>query len=349
MKKIKKYLGGDVLKFVNTSTPEEIASLIELGYFTRKASNKVNTISTYKGQQGEQYVFDILKDSFKLKDTSKIPKSGDFQIQTEQGWIMVEVKNYSSTVGKNELDKFYRDLDRNNNVCGGLFISLYSSIVGKGKIQLNNELIGGRNIPVVYVSGDQEDIIQLVCDMLITRLKINSDTNEKKFIRCKIEQLSEDLTLLSQVRDSINCTRNMMNKSLSDMYNMISSAEINLLRTISDIKSEVNWKRMIPYSNFKELWSFVKGNFDIFEDERLKDVKLLKKMLILLHDDGWYYNQNGIMINNWKIFIYVNKINVKFPNPKFKMKKPISKKNKKYSTLKLSPETFEELKQIYES
>lgn len=348
MKKVAKYLGGDVLKFVNSSTPEEIAKIIELGFFTRKASNKINTISTYKGQQGEQYVYDILDPIFKLKDTSKIPKSGDFQVETEQGWIMVEVKNYSSTVGKAELIKFYRDLDRNNNVVGGLFISLYSPIVGCEKIQLNNELIFGRNVPIIYMSGDNPDIIQMVVDMLITHLKFKSNTNENKFIKCKVEQLSNDLVALSQVRDMINSTRGLMNKSLSDMYNLVSSAEINMMRTLSEIKSEVTWKRIIPYSNFKELWSFVKRTFDVYEDERLCNVKLLKKLLMMIYDTGGYYTANGIMIKDWKVFIYLKKVNVKYPNPKFKVKKKITDKNKKYFTFKLESETFDILEIAYQ-
>ena len=125
MKKIKEHLNSEVRQWIESASNSEIARCLELGYSANKMLNRTEIGSAQKGQIGEKHVFNSLQSHFKIKDTSSVAKSGDFHIETMIGNIMVEVKNYSKSVGRSEIEKFHRDLSRNNDIQAGLFVSLY--------------------------------------------------------------------------------------------------------------------------------------------------------------------------------------------------------------------------------
>ena len=49
----------------------------------------------------------------------------------------LEVKNYKSPIPRKEIDKFKRDMSKTGNKLG-IFISLYSNIVGKKRFHIEN-------------------------------------------------------------------------------------------------------------------------------------------------------------------------------------------------------------------
>jgi hypothetical protein len=349
MKRIKSELSSEIRQWVETASPEDIAKCIELGYAANKmlSRNDGSGGSTQKGQMGEKIVFDALQSHFKIRDTSSIAKSGDFHIETMLGNVMVEVKNYSKPVGRAEVEKFHRDLSRNNDVQAGLFVSLYSPIVGvRERVYFETELIHGRKIPVMYIQDSTPEVIRLMVDVLIAHLKADR-VKDHEILTSKIEQLSDDIVSLSKARIQLGEVRLTLNKALDDLHLLIASAEINLTRTIDDIRKNIRWKHAIPHEKYSEIWKFVKTTFGMSDDERkapVRDLKqLLQKMYNTLDLEIWYYTHYGIVVGEWKVFIYND---LKSPEVKF----PKSPKTKKMCRLVVNkdnmPIIVEELNQI---
>jgi len=92
--------------------------------------------STLKGQQGEEFTFkqlNLLFPSSEIQDTHNESGRGDFIVRKDDIIMMVENKNYSKNVQKSEIDKFYRDLDResNNDIQCAVLVSMHTGICGR--------------------------------------------------------------------------------------------------------------------------------------------------------------------------------------------------------------------------
>jgi hypothetical protein len=136
---------------------------------------------------------------------------------------MVEVKDYTKNVNRDEIKKFFRDLNAHSEVKAGIFISLHSGIVGiKEKIVYKMESIYGRKIPIIYVSGDNPLIINMSIDILISKLeaRISIMRDQTELVQ-RIEALSDQLESLSIARLQIDEFRDTCSKSLDKLYPLI--------------------------------------------------------------------------------------------------------------------------------
>jgi hypothetical protein len=88
-----------------------------------------SSASSLIGQAGEELVGQFLINCqlFEVEPTARTPGSGDYFINFngDTKTILVEVKNYKTTVPNPEMQKFMKDVD-SCNVIGGIFVSLKS-------------------------------------------------------------------------------------------------------------------------------------------------------------------------------------------------------------------------------
>lgn len=274
---------------------------------------KKNIGSSQKGIEGEKLVYDILSKHYDIRNTSKYAKSGDFQIQTEVGQILVEVKNYSKTVGRIELEKFERDISRDNGIKGAIFISLDSAIVGyKESIHFEQELIDGRNMPIVYLNTQNSKIIKTMVDLIIAHIKSKIRTNDidVDFVISKVDEMSKQMSLLSQCRNQMCEMRTIINRSIDDLYKNVAFLEIGLSKIIGDIHSQIKWKREIPISNLNELYKFMDDKFQLDKQCRLHIRRIVKDLLFPYFK--WHYTEKYICTNNVRIYMNFNKPTIQF-------------------------------------
>ena len=108
--------------------------------------------STEKGKHGELFVQGELNKLFpsaEVEDTHAEPHRGDFIVNHEGLTMMVESKNYKRNVQKAEIDKFYRDVDSQENTdydCA-LLLSLNSGICNRADFSFEIR----NNIPVMFI------------------------------------------------------------------------------------------------------------------------------------------------------------------------------------------------------
>ena len=117
---------------LNETIVKQSEEITKLSSNLNKRSANIKT----KGSDYEEEFYEKLKRSyglckgFVLRDTSKLGHEMDFTMEMEGNLVMWEVKTYTSTVPKSEVEKFLRDLKENSSKIG-VMISRSTDIYGK--------------------------------------------------------------------------------------------------------------------------------------------------------------------------------------------------------------------------
>ena len=163
--------GGLALTMAINLGAEFLGSAERAG-FTRMLTpdNGPQLSSAEKGARAEVKVFEALQGSYHaIVDTSGTSRAGDLSLDTVNGLVLVEVKDYISTVPKREVEKFKRDVNA-TNAAAGVLISLSSPIVSLkkgGRISVRVESTDTSMVPLVYLSSDDPDLIRAAVDIAV--------------------------------------------------------------------------------------------------------------------------------------------------------------------------------------
>jgi hypothetical protein len=132
----------------------------------KKEKNACNTV---KGTIGENYICELIKDTFydfenfSIIPTAKISHSGDFIMNFKNFSILIDSKNYTNGVGKKEVKKLTDDINNNKHIKIAWLVSLHTPINGYS------------TNPVMY------DIKDNVCYCYINSL--NKNENPQNFLK----------------------------------------------------------------------------------------------------------------------------------------------------------------------
>jgi hypothetical protein len=143
----------DALKAQNAMAEkllDPIASRVDKLNETVEGLFNIKGTSNVKGKFGENFIAQHIQTVFPhydIQNMSNTAYEADFQIGTEFGKVLLEVKTYSASVNRDQLDKFYRDIDR-TGVKLAIFLSTTSGIVGKR--HLDWEVYGKEKTIILY-------------------------------------------------------------------------------------------------------------------------------------------------------------------------------------------------------
>lgn len=151
----------------------------EINEFMNKYRN-----SSFKGQYGENYLFNILVQlypSAEVLKTTGLKASGDMILKREgKAAIMVENKDYSSNVTNDEINKFIRDIDEKK--MHGIFLSQRTGIISKHNFQIDVH----KGFVLVYIHNAEysQEKIQIAVNMIDT-LHSRLDEIQEKTTSCE--------------------------------------------------------------------------------------------------------------------------------------------------------------------
>ena len=154
-----------------------------LNRLTMRAQN-----STLKGQSGESLTLQVLTRMFptaEVEDTHSQKGRGDFIMRETDFCMLIETKNYRNNVTKPEIDKFYRDMEVNNDIDCGLFMSLKSGICARADFAL--EVCSGK--PVIFLHNVTDNMENVRLAVQLFRLIKKSDMVDltSTEITCKLK------------------------------------------------------------------------------------------------------------------------------------------------------------------
>lgn len=194
------------------------------------------------GQLGEAEVHAYLSELYEVMDTTKRGHAGDFIIIVNGLRILIEVKNYSRNVPTKEVDKFYKDIDSNSSVDGGLFISLRSGISNISEsFTFIRKTFRNTPIPLVFISNRSDVLyITTAIDIILTdiqscRLRREADID----IMNVANNLLNSVDILSQTKMILNDLQLNMNKQILRATEQVIIAESAIKHQVDKMRDSV--------------------------------------------------------------------------------------------------------------
>lgn len=257
-------------KWLNTLTPEEIESILNYHYIFLRTS-AISKSSFQKGQLGEEKFETLIKNhsSYMIKNLSKIGKRGDFVVEYENEektyQILVEIKNYKTSVPKEEMDKFHRDLRANISLDGGIIISYTSKFVGYKQNIITQDFINGiKCIPLLMIVGSDMDLILQSIDMLFGIIKLRNTNNIRiEIIPDKLNKIKEQLNNSSQIRNITDelLFSNMKYVNTIKTYSL--ELEHSIITSINDIYQHLNISETKICNHSHQAYQYMVNNYKI--------------------------------------------------------------------------------------
>lgn len=168
------------------------------------------------GKEGEAEINSLLSQihEWDFEEVHQEPGKADFRASNKQKKVFIlDAKNYSKAVPKNERDKIVRDVDSDNGVLGGILVSLTSKIHTKEHCEI--ELTPMKK-PICYlILEGMNDQAKCACIASTLRLMLqyvaSNDQREKDDLLDKIQQA------FLKLREFKSETENQRNKA-KDLY-----------------------------------------------------------------------------------------------------------------------------------
>lgn len=216
----------------------------------------INNNSCKKGKLSEEMIYQMLKNKFKdytIEETRSIPHCGDAIINipfnNQNVRVMVEIKNYTATVNKTEIDKLKYDMKR-VNIKYALMISLKTGFVGYKQMDIDEFTHNDEVYNIIYLPNllGQVDKIE-ACMIMIKRLiehneKIKvgrpSYTVIQDQVRHHLQELDNVYTDFSIFKDSYYNMEKSIRKTLHDYYIELRNYEIKMKDRINTVWKAIN-------------------------------------------------------------------------------------------------------------
>jgi hypothetical protein len=287
----------------------------------------ISSNSAKKGEFAENLLENIFSQRYgdiTFKKTNHIAHSGDAWLYLpDDKIIMLESKNYTSTVGKDEITKLHNDMIT-NHIQWALFVSFNSNIQGLKEMDFYNFTHNNEIYNVVSISNLSTDINKLDLGLTIIRKLMSLSSYNINFpwivknIKNELDELNDVIKRNYLIRDNFLLVEKDIHKSLNIFYNKLRDYQweleqkiqqviLNIQSTITEsIELNLNntSKDIIDYCTSKE-----KKLFTIIT--KICDT-LNKKNILIIKNTNWDLSLHNEIIGNIKIT--AKKIILEFTN-----------------------------------
>jgi hypothetical protein len=196
--------------------------------------NNFTDVSTKKGQEGEDWVYNELVRQFKsaqVDDCHSKGHKGDFTITEGDMKGMFESKNYTKNVPKREIIKFKKDIENNADLRYGVLLSLKSGIVNHTDLCL--EFCGEK--PIVYLHDVREEPFKIkvaynICQLILKNVDCFDITKEET--QQKLKEKVKFMTarhnrLVSMVVDYSKAMKDELGEQWKDFEEFLGNINLN--------------------------------------------------------------------------------------------------------------------------
>lgn len=237
----------------------------------------LSSSSAKKGELAENILENIFNSRYgdiQFKNTSQISHSGDAWLYfPDNKIIMLESKNYTSTINKDEIIKLQNDMIT-NHIKWGLFLSFNSNIQGMKEIDFDIFSHNNENYHIVFISNLSNDISKLDLALSLIRKLLTAYSNLEQFpwivnnIKSELINLNNILEQNYLLRDQFMLMEKDIIKNINNFYVKLRDYQFNLDTKIKDIINKVN-------STMSDSIEFDTINYNIIvENATKKDKKL---------------------------------------------------------------------------
>ena len=257
--------------------------------------NKLTGISNNSkkiGIFGENYIHELIAKNFigmSYQQTGEIDHSGDGLLTLNNGSeILVEIKNYSTIINDDEINKFTLDMKTTKRKFG-LFISLGTKINKMKIIDLKTFIYNNENYYQFYISNLNEDLHRLEVGILL--LQVLSEYNNQKIkefildesIKDKLNLLIEQINDNEKLRGCFLDTEKEIRNSLNTFYQKLRDNHMDMENKIKNIFTSLKDNNIINLPND------IEENEFLIKYKNTKIYNILKKIIDYLNTKSIEY------------------------------------------------------------
>jgi hypothetical protein len=313
----------------------------------------ISSNSYKKGFIGENILEDLFSNRYGdiiFIRKSSISHSGDAWLYLpDKSIIMLESKNYITTVNKDEINKLQNDMIT-NNIKWGILISFNSSIQGMKELDYHTFNHNNSTYSIIMISNLSQDIHKLDLGLQIIR-KIMLLFDDSKLFPWIINNINDNLLELNNIiyknyllRDNYYIMEREIQKSLSNYYNILRDYQYEIQNKINEIIKQIQSTIDSSLENINLIDNY-SINLEKYKDhkmisciERLLDIFKNKK-LIIENEIDVFYDKNIII----KIKILVKKIIINILNNEINITLNFNKNLENKSNLDIIKKYIEEI------
>lgn len=262
----------------------------------------LSSSSSKKGELAENILENIFSQRYgdiNFKNMAHVAHSGDAWLYLpDNKVIMLESKNYTNTVNKDEVIKMQNDMIT-NHIKWGIFLSFNSGIQGMKDIDFHIFNHNNENYQVLMISNLSNDISRLDLGITLIRKLLSYYSDLEKFpwlvnnIKSELDQLNELLEQNYLLRDNfINMEKSIM-KDINGFYTILRDYQFTMDNKIKEIISKITLTmdesinfNNTDYSKFintcilkeKKLGSIATKISDIFKKKEIIESDLILKI-----------------------------------------------------------------------
>jgi hypothetical protein len=277
--------------------------------FDKAVNMNKYTSSSKKGEEGED-IFESLSETFKdftgykIENMAKQGHKGDFHLFFDEFNVLVDSKNYSSSVQKKEVVKIESDLTTNDNMNYAWLVSLDSDIAGWNRFPIMNKWImtdKGMKC-IIFINNllknpEPKNILRMawtICNefnKLITKAyKEDGELTQYKELNLLIsKQINSLQERTSEMRRNMNASSNMLKKMDEELLEILSMLSNKIIiEHLDKYKKVEEWFDInIEYTNNLEsdkilstdVWCKFKKDMKDYVAENKFTIELFKESL----------------------------------------------------------------------
>jgi hypothetical protein len=264
--------------------------------------NEIKT-STKLGDKGEDE-FEVLANTFrdfkeyKIENTSKQGHKGDFHLFFENFNVLVDSKNYTTSVQKKEVIKIENDLIQNETMDFAWLISLRSNVCDYNKYPIMFKWINTdtRKKCIIIVNNlyanEPESVLRNVWSITneINKLLFKKEEKTDNF-----DYKERDKNLIKSITMSLS-RLNEMRKCITSMSQTIKDIDKDLNESLLLLSNEITKNECVKYTKIKEWWI---NNIEYVNNKEL----ILTSTEIwnrFKKDEKEYITQNNLLVDGFK-------------------------------------------------
>jgi hypothetical protein len=221
--------------------------------------------SNTKGKFGEsliaQHITTVFPD-YDVKNMSNTAHEADFQIGTEYGMVLLEVKTYTTNVSKEQMEKFYRDIER-TAAPFAIFLSTTSGIVGKKHIEW--QVWGKHRTIVLFFPNSSLSQQGIVFSLLFMKALVEAEIHKESGVTFRkseqevsvlmdtFEHFYQSLVAVmeknSKLRADLSSCKITMDKLLDELYKQTFDLELQHKAALETMYGRLKDKLHLRSSN----------------------------------------------------------------------------------------------------
>lgn len=264
----------------------------------------LSSTSSRKGELAENMLENLISLKYgdiKYTDMSQVNHSGDAWLNIDgiDNTIMLESKNYTTKVNKDEITKMRNDMIT-NNIRWGIFVSWNSQIQGFRDFDIETFNHQGNVFTIIMIAKLSDDVDRLDMGIQVVRklLKNYSELNKFPWVTSKIthdlDQLNGVINLNYQLRNWFEDMENNIKSALTKYYTNMREYQFKIDKYVEDITKNIN-------GTLNESL-IINNNINFNYHDYLNKYKDNKKLFILLAKILDYFKSNSMIIKDDDIY-----------------------------------------------